>query len=290
VTIMKKLGFFLLIGCFSVTSAFAQMERERSKTQSFDPEIFWSGAVVTLPSVTQLPASNLNFTIQHAFGLVSSGIDELFGLDASSNIRFGLDYGVSDLWSLGIGRSRFDKVVDVRTKYRLITLMQGARPTHLTFFGNMALDTQKNGLSTADKASFYASLLLARSITEKISIQVSPAFSHFNHAKEQVVFNGGLEREENNLITVGLATRYRASERVSALLEYVPVIGDRSDGSHDAFSVGIDVESGGHVFQLFLTSTQWIVPQYVASKSRNSVSDGDLGFGFTIHRVFGVGI
>ncbi len=273
------MGLFL----FVTSMAFGQMKRER--TAQIAPELFLSGAVITLPSVTQLPASNMNFTIQHAFGPISDGVKELFGLDASANIRFGLDYGLTDHVSIGIGRSRFDKVYDVRVKAKVATF-GGSSPTIVSLFGNVGIDSQDNGADFSDRGSSYLSVLLAHAINEKVSLQVSPAWSHFNLAKENSVFGGGVEKEAADLVTIGIASRYMITEQVSVLAEYIPVIGTRSDGSENAFSVGVDLEAGGHVFQMFLTSTQWIVPQYVASKSRNNFFEGDLGFGFNIHRVF----
>ncbi len=272
-------GFFV----FVTSMAFGQMKRER--TTKVDREIFLAGSIITLPSVTQLPASNLNFTIQHAFGPISDGFKELFGLDASSNIRFGLDYGVTDNISVGIGRSRFDKVYDARVKAKIATFGD-AQPTVVSVFGNLGIDSQDNGADLSDRASSHISVLLARSINEKLSIQLSPAWSHFNTANENIIFGGGIEKEEKDLVSLGIATRYALNNQVSILAEYIPVVGSRSDGSEGAFSLGVDLEAGGHVFQIFLTSTQWIAPQYVVSKSRNNFFDGDFGFGFNIHRVF----
>ena len=280
----SKMMVFLSLLTLVTPLVFGQMKRERSV--EIAPELFLAASVITLPSTTQLPASNMNFTIQHAFGPVSDGLEGLFGLDASSNIRFGFDYGLTDNLSIGIGRSRFDKVYDLRAKMKLMTVGTEASPTVISVFGNIGVDSQDNDLEFADRASSHLSVLVGHALTEKITLQVSPAWSHFNLAKSNIVFGGGVEREASDILTLGFATRYIITGQVSVLAEFIPVIGTRSDGSENAFSLGVDLEAGGHVFQMFLTSTQWIVPQYVASKSRDNFFDGDFGFGFNIHRVF----
>jgi len=87
-------------------------------------------------------------------------------------------------------------------------------------------------------------------------------------------------------VSLGLAGQYVVTPWMSVMAEYIPVLGSRSDGTSDALSMGIDLETGGHIFQMYFTSTQWIAPQYAVSKSREQFFDGDFGFGFTLHRVF----
>jgi len=283
---MSKYFLICALTVFLASSASGQMKRERSTVAQPSPEPFWATSLVTLPSVTAVPSGDLVFTIQHAFGPVSDGFKELFGLDRSANIRFGLDYGVSDRVSLGIGRSRFDKVYDMRAKVGLATWMRGSKATMLSFFGNIGIDSQDNGLDFGDRLSSYASVLVAHTVSDKISIQLSPAWTHFNLTKENVVFGGGIEKEASDIVSLGIAGRYVVASRASIMVEYIPVLGTRSDGTNDAFSVGVNLETGGHVFQLFVTSTQWIAPQYVVARSRDKFFDGDFGFGFNVHRAF----
>jgi hypothetical protein len=283
---MSKFSLICVLTIFLAGTVSGQMKRERSSAAQVSPEPFWATSIVTLPSVTAVPAGDLVFTIQHAFGPVSDGFKELFGLDRSANIRFGLDYGVSDRVSIGVGRSRYDKVYDVRTQIGLATWMRGSKATMLSVFGNIGVDSQDNGSEFGDRLSSYASVLVAHTVSDKFSIQVSPAWTHFNLTRENVVFGGGIEKEASDMVSLGLAGRYVVSTRASIMMEYIPVLGTRSDGTSDVFSVGVDLETGGHIFQLFVTSTQWIAPQYVVAKSRDNFFDGDFGFGFNVHRAF----
>ena len=261
------------------------MPRERSQTSTSLEEVFWAPSLVVLPSVTHIPKNNLNFSIQHAFGPVSTGYGELFGLDASANIRFGLDYGLSDDWSIGVGRSRYNKVVDIRTKVSLMK-QDNNGPLSVSGFGNIAVDTSENGFSFSDRQSVFLSVLVAKRFSDRVSIQVAPSWIHFNLARELQVFGGGVRQEYNDLFTVGMSGRYAFSDQLAIMAEFMPLVGQRNDGTNDVFSIGANIETGGHIFQLYLTSTQWIVPQYALSRTTTDTLEGDLGFGFTVHRVF----
>ena len=284
---MKKHLVIFAVLCLTVLEVVAQLPRERSNDRQVVAELFWATSVIILPSVTQIPKDNINFSIQHVFGNVSSGISELFGLDASANIRFGLDYGISDQLSVGLGRSRFDKVVDAGFKWNVLQQSE-AFPLYASAIGNIAFDTRENGYSTSDRQSYFVGLLLARKVSESLSIQLSPSWAHFNLARDLQVFGGGIESEKNDLFGLGMSGRYALSDQVSLMAEWIPMLGGRSDGSHDVVSVGANLETGGHVFQVFLSTSQWITPQYAMSRTRDSFSDGEVSFGFTVHRVFGI--
>ena len=282
---MKKTVILLFVTFGFTLVSRAQMPRERSQSSNSIQETFWAPSIVVSPSITQVPRSNFNFTIQHAFGPVSTGIAELFGLDASANIRFGLDYGVTDDWSLGMGRSRYDKVVDFRTKISLIDQGNDGVAS-VAVFGNVGLDTRENGYSFSDRQSLFIAVLIARRINDRVSVQIAPSLAHFNLARELQEFGGGVRQERNDLYSVGFSGRYAASEQLAFMAEWMPVIGERNEGTENVLSIGANIETGGHIFQLYLTSTQWISPQYALSRSTTSANDGDLGFGFTVHRAF----
>ncbi len=283
---MKKvlLPFLLLMLILAVVpDAKAQIPRERSGSAAVVEELFWAPSIILQPSSTQIDKGNLDFTIQHAFGLVSRGVKNLYGLDDPANIRFGLDYGVRDWLSAGIGRSRFDKTFDGRIKLRLTS--DPALRTNV--FVNAAVETPEDGRSFEHRMSYFSGLLLSRKISEKLFVQVMPAWSHFNLVDINKLPDASIEAGENDHFILGVAARYELSEQVSALLDYMPVLGNRSDNTNNVVSIGMDFEAGGHVFQMFFTSTQWITPQHAISESQRSISDGDLGFGFNIHRMFG---
>ena len=263
------------------TPASAQMDRTRSDVQPA-AELFWSPAVISLPSTTQLGAGDLDFTIHHTFGPVSSGINNLFGLDAAANIRFGLDYGLTDAVMIGMGRSRFNKVVDARVKARVLSTSN----SQVALYYNAAVETLEDGRDLVDRMSYHASAIAARQMTDKLVLQIAPGFSRFVFAPDAPQPSGDVWVSQNNHYSVGAAFRYEVEPRMSLTGEYLAVLGERTDETSNVLALGVDLEAGGHVFQMFFTSSQWITPQHVAAWSRTPISDADFGWGFNVHRVF----
>lgn len=267
-----------------VSTASAQMQRTRSAQQPVD-ELFWSHAIIILPSTTQLAAGDLDVTIHHTFGPVSSGIDDLFGLDLAANIRFGLDYGVTDQIMVGLGRNRFNKTVDIRAKARVFE----RDGWQVAGYYNAAAETTEDGRDFADRMSYHGSLLIGKRVSDKVVVQLAPGFSRFVFAPDQEIFREGLQISLNNHYSLGTAVRYEVRETASFIAEMITRVGDASEGTFNVGSFGVDLEAGGHVFQMFFTSSQWITPQHAVAWSRTPMSDGDFGWGFNVHRVFGTG-
>lgn len=273
----------LLTGLVMAPSASAQMDRQRAVAQPV--EFFWSPSVILLPSTTSLKPGDLDFTIHHAFGPTSGGLSTLFGLDDAANIRFGLDYGVTPWAMVGVGRSRFNKTVDVRAKARV----WNKERIQASLFYNIGIETLEDGREMADRMSYHASALVAHRVTEDLVIQLSPAFTRFVFAPDEAQLDGSVWRGLNNHWSLGSALHYELKENVALTGEYLAVLGERTDETTNVFSVGVDIETGGHVFQMFFSSTQWITPQHAVAWTRNPISDMDFGWGFNVHRVFGTG-
>ncbi len=285
---LRTLCLVMVVG-LGAEASHAQMPRERVDPGGPVEEVFWASNVVLGSSVYNLPQSNLNVTIMHAFGIVTNGVQDLFGLDGAANIRFGVDYGLHDRLSIGIGRSRFDKLYDVRFKAKLLRQMKdNSFLVDVALKGDVGIMTVENGFDFADRLSYFAALPIARKMSERISLQVTPMVSHFN-----TVFiersGGRILEEENDHVALGLAGRFVLSRRLALQVEYLPVLGARSDGTTDALSVGLDIETGGHVFQLFFTTSQWLTEQHIIARNTDAFFDGDFRFGFNVNRVFRLG-
>ena len=277
----------LLLAIWFTPDAAAQMPRQRANPTGPVDEVFWAPRVIHLASVSNLEKNNLNFGIKHSFGVVTNGVEDLFGLDAAANIRFGLDYGITDWLSVGMGRSRFDKLYDGRFKLNALRQRKdGSIPLELAFTGNAAILTVKNGYEVMDRLSYMGGVILARKFSDRISLQVTPMFTHFNTVTIERDINNQIVEEINDVIAIGVAGRVVLSQRVALLLEYIPVLGDRNDQTEDAISVGFDIETGGHVFQLFFTTSQSMTEQHVVARNRDDFLSGDIRFGFNVHRVF----
>jgi hypothetical protein len=222
----------------------------------------------------------LEFIIMHRFGDINSGFDELYGLD-QSNIRFGLEYGVTDRLFLGLGRSSFEKTFDFFLKYRVLHQKEGGFPFSVTSFNSMTIETLE--LSTepkdfSDKLAFNVQLLIARKLSESISLQLMPGLVHYNTISATEV--------NNDILSMGMGGRVKVSKRVSVNMEYYYQFNRLFDDSYNALALGVDIETGGHVFQLHITNSRAMIEKGFITETTGDFFDGDIRLGFNISRAF----
>lgn len=258
----------------------AQLPRERVTTDEPVYNVFWANTNIGIGTVRNLSAKNLNSTILHTFGPVRGGVDQFFGLDGGANTRLGIDYGFTDRLSAGIGRMRFNKVVDLRGKYNILRqTTSGSTPLELAVKASVGISTMSGvGFDFSDRLSYFASLMIARKFN-RFSLQFTPMVAHFN-----TVIAGN----QNQLFGIGILGKYELNDRFSISAEYLPVFGERNSATHDALAVALNIDSGGHIFQIFFASSQWHGEQYIMANNQDQFFKGDFRFGFNIHRVFGL--
>jgi hypothetical protein len=258
--------------------AMAQLERQRVVADRPVENTFFSTRLALTPTVETIASQEMLFSIMHVFGPVDAGHEQFWGLDSYANIRLGFDYGLSDRTSIGIARSRTDKVIELRVKH-LLTRQTESGSVPLTFGVTAGSGWNTTpGLSRpfGDRLSFFGSVLAARKLTEAVSIQLSPTVSHLNLVAAD---------EQNTALSVGIAARYRTSATRAVALEATPVLAGRYDGLSTHWAVSYDMETGGHVFQLFLAVGDGLVEPYWIQKSRTP----GLKFGFNVNRIFHIG-
>lgn len=274
--------------------AFTDVSNAQIERRLLDPggpvdELFLSPNIVVTSSVTNIPKGNLNFTIMHVFGRIDEGSQSLWGLDGPANIRFGLDYGISDRLSVGVGRSRFDKVFDFRFKANLLRQTKDGRiPVEIAVKGDLGITTLANGFEFSDRLNYLSSVMIARRFNDHLSIQVSPMLSHFNTVFTENDGEKDIRVEENTHFAIAFGGRLLLNDRVAILVEYIPVFGDRSTRTEDTFAIALNIETGGHVFELFLKSSDWLTEQHVIARTTDDFLDGDIRMGFIINRMFGM--
>jgi hypothetical protein len=181
---------------------------------------------------------------------------------------------------VGIGRMTFNKVVDIRSKFNVLNQTgSGSTPVSVALKGTLGITTLSGlGYSFSDRLSYFGSVMVARKF-DALSIQLSPMITYFNRP-----FSGN----EQTLAGLGLSGSYELNDRYALSAEYLPVISNRNPGTQDAFAIGLNIDTGGHVFQLFLSSAQWHNEPFIMANNSNSFWEGDFRFGFNIHRVFGL--
>ncbi|WP_425391244.1 DUF5777 family beta-barrel protein [Ekhidna sp.] len=278
---MKKISTLLMF-LFSV-SAFGQdelmelLESEEAADKGYVSATFKGTRVINGHSIETRSNGVLEFIISHRFGTLNSGYEEFWGLDFS-NIRLGLEYGLTDNLNIGIGRSSFDKVIDAFVKYRF--LRQSDRtPVTATFFSSIARKTvDQIGLEGIDRNAYTSQLLIARKFNSNFSFQLAPTVIQRN----LVATND----DANLLIAIGMGARYKVSNRIAIVTEYYPQVSDKSDQFQNAFAIGVDIETGGHVFQLHFTNSVQMNERGFIGETTDDFWDGDIHYGFNITRVF----
>ncbi|MFK5857463.1 MAG: DUF5777 family beta-barrel protein [Bacteroidota bacterium] len=236
-------------------------------------------------SVENTKTGNLIFDIQHHFGRVNGGSYEFFGLDQAT-LRLGFQYGVTDWFTIGIGRSTLEKTYDGSVKVKILQQSKGAKtmPVSVSYFGSIAINTLKISDTLfrddfSDRLSYVNQLLIARKFSNAVSLQLSPTFIHRNLVETKA--------DDNDVWALGAGGRFKLSNRISLNLEYYYVLSKQTAKDfHDSFTIGFDIETGGHVFQLFFTNSQGIIEQHFIPQTTGDWLKGDIHFGFNISRAF----
>lgn len=284
---MKRLLFLLIALLAYAQLAHAQMERRRTITDRPE-EVFLSMSLITMGTSTTLQKRNLNSTIMHNFGLVSGGIKDFWGLDNGASVRLGFDYGLTDKLTIGIGRTSREDNVDLRFKYSILNqLTSGKVPVDVTLKGDIGINTQEENrfdFTFNERLNYFGSIIIARKFSEKLSLQVAPMVSHFNTVVIEVP---GVNIEHTH-VGGGIGGEIRLNERHSFSFEYFAVIGDRTTGTVNPVAVSWQVDTGGHVFQMFLMSGSWFTEQHLLARTTDEFLKTDFRIGFNVNRIFGV--
>ena len=254
------------------------------KGKSYVTGTFKAEYIINTQTVESPANGNLNFVIQHRFGQLNSGSYNFFGLD-NATLRLGLDYGITDDLDVGIGRSSYLKTFDGYLKYKLLKQTEGPQmPLSVSVLGTVTDYTQDEPTETyldmRLRTAYSVQLLLARKFSRWLSLQLSPTWLHYNLVPTV--------EDKNDVFALGLGGRVKITRRMSIDAEYdiVPTGQVVSTSVHNSFSLGWDIETGGHVFQLVFSNSQSMLPTQYLAQTTGTWGKGDIYFGFNISRNF----
>jgi hypothetical protein len=265
------------------------MLNENSKPETnYTTATFKSTRIMNGHSIEKMPAGQLDVRISHRFGTLNSGAYEFFGLD-QSNMHFSLEYGVFNWLMVGIGRGNYQKTFDGFTKFTVLRQSTGAKvmPVSVSLFTSVALTSLK--WSDPSRTNYFSSrlsytgqVLVARKLNQSLSFQLSPTYVHRNLV--------ATELDPNDLWSMGAGGRLKLTKRISLNAEYFYVINANnkymSEPIYNPLSIGIDIETGGHVFQLIFTNSLAMIEKGFIGETTGQWKHGDIHFGFNISRVF----
>ena len=290
--VLIKYIFVLLIIPLIQVNIFAQedlldmLDEEVGEEVDYTAYTFKSTRIINGHSIEQMKKRQLDFRINHRFGEVNKGSYELWGLD-NALINLCFEYGVTDWLMIGLRRGTYQKTYDGSLKFKILRQSKGLKvmPVTLSYFTNMSI----NSLDITDPAiedvfenrlAFAHQLLIARKFSEKISMQISPSFIHRNLVNAD---------EENDAFAIGIGGRYKFARRVAFTFEYFYANHTiDSDKFYNPLALGFDIETGGHVFQVFFTNSQPMVEKGFIAETTGNWGDGGVYFGFNMSRVFAI--
>jgi hypothetical protein len=248
---------------------------------------FKSGKIINLHTVERVAAGNLEMRISHRFGRIDGGAYTLWGIDQAT-IRIGLDYGVSDKLAIGFGRNSYKKIYDGFFKYSVTKQKKNGFPISVVAISSIAIKSLRFSDPGRDnyfrsRLSYVHQLVLARKFTSRLSLEVVPSWVHYNLVSSPA--------DQSDIPVLAVGGRMKVSKRVSINAEYGYRIQLNDDAAnindfYDSFSVGVDIETGGHVFQLQFTNSLPMFEMGFLAQTNDRWSEGGIHFGFNITREF----
>ena len=259
----------------------------QAQDTNYTYDTFKSTRVLNGHSVELMPEGLLDFRVEHRFGRINQGYYEIFGLD-QSNTLISLEYGFKDWMLVGLDRASLDKTVSGFAKFKLLRQSSGARNMPVSI--SALLETSVVGMKWAvpnrdnlfsSRLSYTSQLILARKFNDHLSVQLAPIWIHRNLVPTIL--------DRNDVFALGIGTRYNISDMSSFNVEYYPVFGsswNHTTNYRNSLSIGFDLKTGKHVFQLMLSNTMGMNEKSFVTETTGNALKGDLHLGFNISRVF----
>lgn len=283
--------FLLLFLAMAFSVSYAQsLDDLVSEDKNSEPEVvladFKTTSVVNFHTVRGPAQKELLFSVKHRFINVSSGLYDLFGLDAVQSARIGFEYGFLDNLSVGIGRSTREKSLDGFLKYRFISQknVKGGSPVSMAFIAGTDIKTnrwkeEEIDYPSGSGMSYFYQIIFARKFSERISLQILPTLVHQNLVK--------LKDDPNDTYAAGISGRYKISARATFNAEYFYVMNPpESVDFKNPLSLGFSFDTGGHIFQINFSNAPAMTERHALTQTAGSWMDGDFALGFSIYRTF----
>jgi hypothetical protein len=289
---MRRLSLVFILTLIS-SFIFAQddlmniLDQNTPKEINYTTATFKSTRIMNGHSVERMPPGQLDFRISHRFGTLNSGAYNFFGLD-QSNIHLSLEYGILKWLMVGVGRGSYEKTFDGFAKFTILRQSTGSKvmPVSLSVVTSAALKSIKFTDQTrtnyfSSRMAYVGQVLVARKINQAISVQLTPSYIHRNLV--------ATELDPNDIIAMGAGARLKLSKRISLNGEYYYIANPKtylSEKIYNPLSLGFDIETGGHVFQLFFTNSLGMIEKAFIGETTTQWKNGGIHFGFNISRVF----
>jgi hypothetical protein len=239
--------------------------------------------IVNFESTKLVAKQELTLIVSHRFGSIENGLDSFFGLDDAVT-RLNFVYGISDGFNIGLSRSSFQKIYQTSFKYRLFRQQDNGFPFTIVGFNSILINTalEKDNLPKIefkDRLGYTTQLLISRKVNTNFSYELAPTYFQDNYVQQN--------NQDNSQFALGLGARHKLTKRLSINADYGWHL-NRAQNSpfKNPLSIGIDLETGGHVFQMHFSNAQAMNTNGFLGQATGDWSDGNIYFGFNLSRVF----
>jgi len=290
---MKKILIILTLSLF-IPTLFAQDEAQTQEKSSPVSQTFGSITLIDNATIETPYKGGIELEIQHRFSLIESYHD-LFGIYGSANTRIGLNYGITDRIMIGAGTTKDYKLQDIQWKYLILRQTEdNSMPVSVSYLGNIVFDLRSEdsfgpeaSFKSMHRMSYFTQLIVARKMSEKVSLQLAPSFIYFN----SVTRFSDTEGYKN--LNLGLSAGGRANlfGNHSLIVEYDQLLTKQDVGEDFTqpkpnLSFGWEIGTGTHTFQVFVANYNQIISQRNLVFNTNDFSKGEYLVGFNIHVKF----
>ncbi len=282
---MKKALLVLILSAF-LLPAFCQEDTSNQKSSDPVTSTFGTTVLIDNPTIMNVEKGKLQFQIKHRFSNIST-IKDLYGIYGSADTRLGLDYGITDRIMVGVGTTKDYKLQDLNWKVLILQQTQDNKmPISLSYYGNVVLDARTDdsfgptaSYKFIHRFSYFTELIVARKISEKISVQVAPTMAYFNSVPQYTA-----DSTYKNL-NFGLSVGGRANlfGNHSLILEYDQLLTKQPKiPVKPNLSLGWEIGTPTHSFQIFVANYNQIINQRNLVFNENDFKSWQFLFGFNI--------
>ena len=239
--------------------------------------------IVNFESTKLVAKKELTLIVSHRFGSIKNGFDTFFGLDdAVTQLNF--VYGLSDRFNISVSRSSFQKIYESSIKYSLAKQIDNGFPVSIVGYNSILINTalDKDNLPKLEfrhRLGYTAQLIISRKINTRFSVELAPTFFHDNYV--------AIDEQKNSQYALGIGGRYKLGKRWSINADYGWHLNRAANSPFkNPLSIGFDLETGGHVFQMHFTNAQAMNTNGFLGQASGDWTDGNIYFGFNLSRVF----
>lgn len=267
---------------FSQENLLAQIDSDSVPDVSADAT-FKGLKIVNFESTKLVAKKQLTLIVSHRFGSIENGFDTFFGLDDAVT-RLNFVYGISDGFNIGISRSSYQKIYEGSVKYKLVNQRENGFPVTIVGYHSLMINTalEKDNLPKLQfkhRLAYATQVLVSRKVNTRFSVEFAPTLFHDNYV--------AINDQDNTQVALGFGGRYKLGKRWSINMDYgLHLNRTASSPYRNPLSVGIDLETGGHVFQMHFTNAQPMNTNGFLGQASGDWADGNIYFGFNLSRVF----